>query len=172
MVIGQRDGTTTSETNMAALFRTLEGSPQGRTPLCRHIREITEQIRAAAPTLSANGHKATVVICTDGESSDGDVAAAISPLKDLPVQIVLRMCTDEEKISEYWNTVDSQLEIGLDILDDFAGEAKEVTTANPWLVYGEPLHRLREWGVSIKEFDLLDESKLSSEEMRAVCAYL
>jgi hypothetical protein len=172
MVIGQRDGTTTSETNLSALLRALDGSPNGGTPLCKHIREIMEQIRAVAPTLRANGHKATVVICTDGESSDGDMTAAIAPMKDLPVQIVLRMCTDDEEVTNYWNGIDSRLELGIDILDDFAGEAKEVTTANPWLVYGEPLHRLREWGVSIKEFDLLDEAKLSSDQMRTLCAYL
>ena len=35
---------------------------------------------------------------------------------------------------------------------------------------GEPLHRLREFGIDIKEFDLLDETKLSLEQIRVVCA--
>ena len=52
------------------------------------------------------------------------------------------------------------------------GEAAEVTGANPWLVYGEPLQKLREFGASIKEMDLLDESALSSEQMRVICAIL
>jgi hypothetical protein len=172
MVIGQRDGTTVSETNLSALLRALDGSPQGGTPLCRHIREITNQITLAAPALQQNSQKASIIICTDGESSDGDLAAVMAPLKNLPVNIVVRLCTDEDNISEYWNRVDSQLELGLDILDDFAGEAEEITKLNPWLVYGEPLHRMREWGISLKEFDLLDEAKLSSEQMRAICAYL
>ena len=31
--------------------------------------------------LRANGHKAVVVIATDGESSDGDIADAMKPLE-------------------------------------------------------------------------------------------
>jgi hypothetical protein len=54
----------------------------------------------------------------------------------------------------------------------FVGEASEVTAANPWIVYGDPLHKLREFGASIKEMDLLDESALSSEQMRVMCAIL
>eukprot|EP01034_Spumella_vulgaris_P015571 gene15571-19896_t len=68
--------------------------------------------------------KALVVIATDGEASDGEVAEAMRPLKDLPV----------------W--------------------AKEIHAYNPWLTYGEPLQRLREFGCSVKELDLLDERRL------------
>jgi hypothetical protein len=52
------------------------------------------------------------------------------------------------------------------------GEAKEVTDANPWIAYGDPLHKLREFGAVIKEMDLLDESSLSSEQMRIMCSIL
>ena len=60
----------------------------------------------------------------------------------------------------------------MDVLDDLFGESEEVTGPNPWLTYGEPLHRLREFGITIKEMDLLDEGKLASEQMRAVVAAL
>ena len=43
--------------------------------------------------------------------------------------------------------MDSQLEVNMDVLDDFAAEGAEVQTANSWLTYGEPLHRLREFGI-------------------------
>ena len=55
-------------------------------------------------------------------------------------------------------------------MDDFKSEANEVAKANPWLTYGEPLHRMREFGITVKEMDLLDEGKLSLEQMRAVVA--
>jgi len=54
----------------------------------------------------------------------------------------------------------------------FIGEAQEVHSANPWVTYGDPLHKLREFGASLKEMDLLDESSLSSEQMRVLCSVL
>jgi len=151
---------------LAALNAILEGSPSGGTPLCRHIREVTVQIRAAEQELRANGQKACVIIATDGESSDGNIAEAMAPLKDLPVWVVVRLCTDEEKIVTYWNNIDEQLELSMDVLDDLSGEASEVHEKNPWLTYGEPIQRLREFGVAIKELDLLDEAPLSKEQAR------
>jgi hypothetical protein len=56
----------------------------------------------------------------------------------------------------------------LDILDDIAGEAREIAANNRWLVYGEPLHRMREFGVTLKELDLLDEARLTQEQTYAV----
>ena len=73
---------------------------------------------------------------------------------------------------DYWNAIDNQLEAEIDVLDDLAGEAQEVCSANPWLNYAEPMHKLREFGIDIKEFDLLDEGKLSLEQVRVVCAAL
>ena len=64
---------------------------------------------------------------------------------------------------EYWNRVDDDLELELDVLDDVAGEGAEVHEHNPWLAYGEALQRTREWGVAPKVFDLLDERPLKGE---------
>ena len=50
-------------------------------------------------------------------------------------------------------------------MDDLEGEAAEVNEAQPWLTYGAPLHRLREWGTSNKLFDLLDERPLAQHEL-------
>lgn len=172
MIIGLRDFSGQSEQNLSKLLKALDRGPNGGTPLCHHIRSVTAEIISAAPQLRANNQTAVVVIITDGEASDGNMVDAMRPLKDLPVHIVVRVCTDDDKIVEYWNNIDSELELAMDILDDFEGEAREIHEHNPWLVYGEPLHRLREWGITLKEFDLLDEAKLSSEQMRAIIAYL
>lgn len=48
----------------------------------------------------------------------------------------------------------------------------QVKAVNGWLTYGEPLHRLREFGCILKECDLIDESLMTSEQMKVMCAYL
>ena len=63
----------------------------------------------------------------------------------------MRLDEDDERIVDYWNNIDSELELEMDVLDDLLGEASEVMSVNPWLTYGEPLHRLREFGITVKE---------------------
>ncbi|KAJ1392930.1 hypothetical protein B484DRAFT_459366 [Ochromonadaceae sp. CCMP2298] len=146
----------------------LEGSPNGGTPLCKHIREVIMEVREVEHELRSKGQKAALIIATDGQSSDGNVAEAMRPLKDLPVWVILRLCTDQEEVVRYWTEIDQELELNMDVLDDFAGEASEVHSCNPWLTYGMPMQRLREFGVTLKEFDLLDERKMTSDEMQKV----
>ena len=68
--------------------------------------------------------------------------------------------------------MDRQLEINLDILDDPIGEASEIEAVNHWLNYGLPLHRMREWGVHMRELDMMDEQLLSSNQMIVLLAIL
>jgi len=145
----------------AQLAKLISSSPNGKTPLCQAIRQVVTSISRQAPELRRNGQRAMVEIATDGASTDGDLASALKPLEQLPVWVVVRLCTDEEDVVEYWNSIDEQLELELDVLDDLEGEAEEVKAVNPWLVYGEQLHRLREWGSPNKLLDLLDEAAFS-----------
>lgn len=158
--------------DMGVFSSMLDISPGGGTPLCRHIREVIAEIQRYEHILRSANQKACVVIFTDGESSDGNVAVAMRPLQTLPVWVVIRLCTDDEKVVDYWNNIDKELELDIDVLDDLRGEAEEVTSLNPWLTYGEPLHRLREFGVPLKEIDLLDEAKLSIDQIRTVCSVM
>jgi hypothetical protein len=170
IVIG--DGLDPDNTKFETLKAVFENSPSGGTPLCRHIAEVVASIRAITPTLRANGQKAAVIIATDGESSDGDIALALRPLKELPAWVVIRLCTDEERIVNYWNSIDEELELDMDVLDDLCGEAREVTEKNPWLTYGDAMHKMREFGIPVKEIDLLDETALTLNQIRIFCAII
>lgn len=61
----------------------LSESPAGPTPLCMHIEAIVQCIQSVEHELRANGQKAVVMIATDGESSDGNVAEALRPLTNV-----------------------------------------------------------------------------------------
>ena len=37
---------------------------------------------------------------------------------------VVRLCTDEDRIVEYWNNIDAQLEVDMDVLDDLSGRGR------------------------------------------------
>ena len=73
---------------------------------------------------------------------------------------------------DYWDSIDNQLELDIGVLDDQSGDANQVAAFNGWMTYGEPIHMMREFGASMKELDIIDESTLSSEQMRIMCSYL
>lgn len=153
------------ETDIAAVRNMVQSAPTGRTPLCEHIRSVCHKVEQMAPALRANGQRVVIVIASDGAATDGDVASAMRPLQSLPVWVVVRLCTDDERVVEYWNNIDNDLELDMDVLDDLGGEAAEVTQHNAWLTYGSSLHRLREWGCTERVMDLLDEKQLGVTEM-------
>lgn len=151
---------------VAAIQKCMGSGPTGRTPLCSQINQVVQKIRAQAPQLRAEGKKALLVLASDGASTDGDVASALRPLHDLPCWVVIRLCTDDDSVVNYWNEIDEELELDMDVLDDLCGEAAEVTAVNPWLVYGVNLHKLREFGTTTKCFDLLDERPFKPNEIK------
>jgi hypothetical protein len=59
--------------------------------------------------------------------------------------------------------------IDIDVIDDFRNEAKALYRVHPFVTYGEPLHRMREFGVrELQEIDLFDldkKERMSREEM-------
>merc|ERR1712238_464114 len=82
------------------------------------------------------------------------------------------MGTDDDHIVNFYNDIDAQLELSIEVLDDFRGEAKEVYQHNKWLNYALPLHRCREMGYHHRLFDMLDERTLTKGELREFCLIL
>lgn len=139
-------------------------SPSGRTPICAQIRAVVRCIKSQEQALRHNGQQVVVTIATDGLSTDGEVEEALAPLEHLPVWCVIKLCTDEEQVVNFWNNIDAQLEIDMEVLDDLEEEAKEVHEMNGWLTYNLLLHRVREWGSSSKLLDMLDEVKFTKAQ--------
>lgn len=150
-------------------------SPRGVTPLVGHLQEIRDEIRALEGSLRQSGTQVAVVLATDGIPTDsqGNPSEAVrrsfvqtlKSLEGLPVWMVVKLCTDEESVVNYWNDLDGEVELSLEVLDDYPSEALEVHKLNPWLNYSLPLHRIRELGFYDKTFDLIDERKLHKEEL-------
>ena len=149
--------------------------PCGVTPLIRHIEEIKQTVKELEPELREIGSRVTIILATDGLPTDDlgyggrgieqQFLEALRGLEGLPVWLVIRLCTDKENIVKFYNSLDKKLELSLDVIDDFLEEAREVYKFNPWLNYALPLHRLREMGYHDRVFDLLDERRLSVDEL-------
>mmetsp|Transcript_19781 Transcript_19781/g.41614 ORF Transcript_19781/g.41614 Transcript_19781/m.41614 type:complete len:260 (-) Transcript_19781:366-1145(-) len=150
-------------------------APIALTVTTNIIASVVSPVAGKADSLRAEGKQVVVVLATDGVPSNDqgymnaqskkEFQRALQTLQGLPIHLVVRLCTDEDEVGDYWNELDTQVELPLDVLDDFVGEATEIYQFNPWLVYGLPLHRAREFGVKHKLFDLLDERPLLASEM-------
>jgi len=151
----------------------LDARPVGHSYLCKALKPIVAEILENAPRLKASDQKACLVIATDGEATDGDIAEVLQPLAGAPVQVIVRLCTNEQKVVDYWNAVDERLDsFCLDVLDDLKSEAKEVHKHNPWLAYPNVFHRLREWGARPEVLDKIDERGLNYEEAERLTSLL
>ncbi len=105
-------------------------------------------------------------IITDGEPNNSQLfESQLNKLcKDYSIFIVINLCTDNERVVDYYNLLDTKLgnEIsGLDVIDDFENELKEINLAgNNFFVYTFPIHVCRMAGCYSVIGDMLDEKKL------------
>ena len=127
-------------------------------------------------------HQIAVILATDGLPTDpqgygsdeitDEFIRALKGLEGLPIWLVIRLCTDEDDVTNFYNQLDGKLELSLEVLDDFLGECQEVRKQNPWLNYALPIHRCRELGYHDRLFDLIDERPLTKGELRDFCVLL
>ena len=156
--------------------------PIGATPLTSAVNGVRKKIEGMLPKITKTGTRVSLVIATDGlptdtmgyggEEENMKFGKALGSLAGLPVSTVIRLCTDDEQVVKFYNSLDGKLELSIDVLDDFVGEAKEVNSNNKWLTYGLPLHRFREGGFRCRLADLLDERKLTKDELREFTAFM
>jgi len=158
-------------------------SPGGMTPLTAHIDHIRYSILTPLISqLRATGQKVAVIIATDGLPTNRDgycnqhtkdqFIASLRSLEGLPVWIVIRLCTDEDEIVDFYKEIDRQLELSVEVLSDYICEAEDVYEHNKWLNYGLPLHRCRELGFDNRLFELMNERALTKGEIQQFCSVL
>lgn len=148
-----------------------EVKPGGVTPLTMHLQRIHRGIQHFS-------EKIVLVLATDGRPTDsfGYTSATVdrafeNALRQIQSKawVVIRLCTNEEAILDYYQKLDDQMELSLEVLDDYLDEAKEVHQHNPWLTYSLSLHRCREMGMSChplyRWLDWLDERSMTHAEI-------
>lgn len=159
--------------------------PRGVTPLSDRIVEIRQRMAAKAQTLSKKGQLIHLTIATDGMPTSSQSGTSTSAdttrlgqelrrlVSELPVQLVIRLCTDDDQVVQFYNSLDEEFELPLDVLDDFSGEAAEISKCgNDWFVYTPLIHKIREAGTLCKLFDDIDERKLNAEEAKLMVQLL
>ena len=156
--------------NLEELGEVMAGSPGWSTPLTEAVDQIRKQIAPVASRLRKHGKRAVVIIATDGVPDNPHTfVQSMQHLQSLPVHLIVRLCTDQSVVVDYWSQLDKQLEAPLDQLDDVRGEAREMGWHNSWLTAGQPLHLARTFGLRHPLFDLIDERRLLPSEVKAFC---
>jgi len=151
-----------------------QNGPRGTTPLTTRLQQLQRRLANEVK----DGRRVMLSIVTDGmptspnngTTSQHDRAAFVNQLRSFTSEfnafVVIRLATDDEDTVDYYNRIDEELELPLDILDDLKGEADEVhACGNGWFVYTPLIHRIREGGTLEKLFDLLDERAFTMPEI-------
>lgn len=169
-----------SKHDMQDLERLLrENPPRGVTPLADRVAEIHQRIAAQAQELASRGQMVFLTIATDGLPTAANFGGSNPADRDrlvlelrrlatrLPVQLVIRLCSDEDNVVKFYDEIDEEMELPMDVLDDLSGEAKQIAEkGNGWFVYSPLLHRVREAGTLCKLLDDLDERSFGQVEAR------
>jgi len=161
--------------------------PKGQSPLHEAVLDVKRDVVKMRKQLEADGMRVTLVICTDGwvNSISGgettpseDLEKMLESLKGLPVNVVIRLCTDFGNTLDFYNALDQRNDDPsssfFDVLDDHEAEAADVYRHNPWLNYALILHQMREVGLQGSNglLDVIDQRALSIDEIRDFCALL
>ena len=179
----------TEQVNVAAELSKLQALvqqiPSGSGGQLSHLREIVNSCLGTPLELLAKRSMAIIFVTDrlpvneygqEGEAVTQQFVETLNELKGLPVWVVIRLSTDEPRVVDFYNDLDTKMvhvsgdlcgapPIHLDVLDDYVSEAASVNEFNPWLNYAYPLHLCRESAVNFPVFDALNDRPLNHDEL-------
>jgi hypothetical protein len=142
------------------------------TPLAGHIWALCDQVGALCSSLLP-GQRVAIIIASDGvPTNPQSFLDAVQALQSLPVYLIVRLCTNDEAAMHFWNTLDLDLKIPVEVLDDFEEENRIAHAMNPWCNYCIAIQRAREWGFRSKLFEKLRERPLTKSELHDYCCLI
>jgi hypothetical protein len=116
--------------------------------------------------------RVVIIILTDG-SPDGpreDFIDAIRAITALGAEVIVRLCTDNDEVEEFYNSAEEENELGMDVILNYEAECEEVMSHNGWLNYTRALHFMREFGALPFPFSEVDSRALTPVEKASVIA--
>lgn len=141
---------------------------RGRTPLGKmmlYVNSVVSQLYES----EERARKIIIGILADGEPNDKDLfkkqLRGLSQHNNVTVYTPIYLATEDNDVINYFNDLDRQLGIHLDVLDDYASEEREVKGKNNFVDYTMELHIVRCAGVVNKEMDDLDERTICGSEV-------
>jgi hypothetical protein len=107
-------------------------------PLSFHLRQIRNMALQMAPQLAREGKSISLILATSGVPTDAhgqhgpavvqEFVHALRSLEGLPLSIVVRLCTDDEKIVDFYNTLDAMTPNAT-----LVSHAMFSARSNPWI---------------------------------------
>ena len=161
-----------SECTLANFLSHLSIDPRGRSSIGKHLSHTIELLKDMDDELHATKKIAVLIIITGCESTDGNIAGILKGLEGLPIRIVIRVCSEENQIIDYWHSISAQLDLDVDIISHVKTEAMVMIENNTWLTYAEPLHCLREFGIAVPAITNLNVRQLSMHELWSLAIVL
>ena len=85
-------------------------------PLARQLHKIEKYLSKEAPRLESHDEYIGIIVCTQGVPTDErgnrgqdvikDFVKKLVSLSELPVKVVFRLCTNNEQVVDFYNTLD------------------------------------------------------------------
>lgn len=147
----------------------------GTTPIHYHLQELIGPIQSLLPSLYDSNRRLVICVCTDSIPTDAngienpemiqDFILTLQQFTEWPVQVVIRLLTDEERVVHFYQHLSTTTNTRLQVLDDYVSECRQVQEHNPWLHYGYPLHLCREQGIHMDVLETLSKRALTATEL-------